>query len=91
MTLPSTKLLTAVLEQRVDVVMEDSEVLNSIDILQLDSIGEIESGGSMSIYELMHLNLKQWAKLNNVLDRIDWSGEPDDIFTKANELYDELN
>ena len=36
-----------------------------------------------NIYELVHLNLKQCAKLKNVFDMIDWSGEPEEIFTKA--------
>jgi len=46
---------------------------------------------NVNIYELMHMNLKEWAKINKVFDKIDWSVEPEDIILKANEIYDELN
>ena len=41
---------------------------------------------SVNIYELAHKNLKQWAKLKNVFDIIDWSGEPEQILSKAEEI-----
>ena len=44
----------------------------------------------INIYELAHRNLKEWAKINNVFDIIDWSGEPEQIFAKAEELKNEL-
>ena len=40
----------------------------------------------VNIYELAHKNLKQWAKLKNVFDIIDWSGEPEQILSKAEEI-----
>ncbi len=88
MTLPSKELLSVVLGIKVlDVRKSIKSNQLAFDILTPTQ----HRHKSINIYELMHMNLKQWAKLNNVLDRIDWSGEPDDIFTKANELYDELN
>ena len=44
----------------------------------------------INIYELAHLNLKQWASLKNVFNTIDWSGEPEEIFAKAEELINEI-
>lgn len=46
---------------------------------------------SINTYELAHKNLKQWAKLKNVFDIIDWSEEPEQIFKKAEELRNEIN
>ena len=46
---------------------------------------------SINIYEFTYLNLKQWAKLKNVFDKIDWSEEPEQIFKKAEELRNEIN
>lgn len=40
----------------------------------------------INIYELAHKNLKQWAKLKNVFDIIDWSEEPEQIFKKVEEI-----
>ena len=45
----------------------------------------------INIYELVHKNLKEWAKLKNVFDIIDWSEEPEQIFKKAEELRNEIN
>jgi hypothetical protein len=45
----------------------------------------------VNIYEFVYLNLKQWAKLNNVFDKIDWSEEPEQIFKKAEEFRNEIN
>ena len=45
----------------------------------------------VNIYEFAYLNLKQWAKLKNVFDKIDWSEEPEQIFKKAEELRNEIN
>ena len=45
----------------------------------------------INIYEFAYLNLKQWAKLKNVFDKIDWSEEPEQIFKKAEELRNEIN
>ena len=48
-------------------------------------------GLEINIYEFAYLNLKQWAKLKNVFDKIDWSEEPEQIFKKAEELRNEIN
>lgn len=46
---------------------------------------------SVNIYELVHMNLKQWAKFKNVFGKIDWSEEPEQIFKKAEELRNEIS
>lgn len=45
----------------------------------------------INIYELAHKNLKQWAKLKNFFDKIDWSEEPEQIFKKVEEIRNEIN
>ena len=45
----------------------------------------------VNIYEFVFKNLKQWAKLKNVFDKIDWSEEPEQIFKKAEKLKNEIN
>lgn len=52
---------------------------------------ELHDGWDINIYELAHKNLKQWAKLKNIFDIIDWSEEPEQIFKKAEELRNEIN
>ena len=54
-------------------------------------IDDGESQFEVNIYEFVHLNLKQWANLKNVFNIIDWSGEPEEIFAKAEELRNEIN
>ena len=52
-----------------------------------DSYGGLfEANAYINVYELAHKNLKQWAKLKNVFDIIDWSGEPEQILSKAEEI-----
>ena len=46
---------------------------------------------SINIYEFVFMNLKQWAKLKNVFDKIDWSEETEQIFKRAEELRNEIN
>ena len=46
---------------------------------------------AINIYELAHKNLKQWAKLKNVFDIIDWSEEPEQIFKKVEKIRNEIN
>ena len=41
---------------------------------------------NVNIYELVYLKLKQWAKLKNFFDKIDWSEEPMEIIKKSEEL-----
>ena len=45
----------------------------------------------INIYEFVHMNLKQWANFKNVFNIIDWSGEPEEILAKAEELMNEIN
>lgn len=45
----------------------------------------------VNLYQLIHNNLKEWAKSNNVLDRIDWSDNTDNILLTAGELLNEIN
>ena len=45
----------------------------------------------INIYEFIHLNLKQWANFKNVFNIIDWSGEPEEIIAKAEEIMNEIN
>ena len=54
-------------------------------------VDEGECQFEVNIYELAHLNLKQWANFKNVFNIIDWSGEPEEIFAKAEELMNEIN
>ena len=44
-----------------------------------------------NIYKFVHLNLKQWANFKNVFNIIDWSGEPEEIIAKAEEIMNEIN
>ena len=44
----------------------------------------------INIYELVHLKLKKFAKLNNIFKEIDWSDEPENIFKKAEELWERI-
>ena len=44
-----------------------------------------------NIYKFVHLNLKQWTNFKNVFNIIDWSGELEEIFAKAEELMNEIN
>ena len=79
-----------------------SEVLGSGEVDDLESFN-LDSSGTcimlhyadlvdyINIHELAHKNLKQWAKLKNVFDIIDWSEEPEQIFKKAEELRNEIN
>ena len=52
---------------------------------------EEKGGRYINIYELIHKNLKEWAKLKSVFDIIDWSEEPEQIFKKAEDLRNEIN
>ena len=50
------------------------------------SIKELDILQSKNVYELVHLKLKEWAKLKNFFDKIDWSEEPEEILSKAEEI-----
>ena len=45
----------------------------------------------INIYELAHKNLKEWAVFNSVFEIIDWSKDTEQIFTKAEELRNEID
>ena len=65
---------------------------NSFNITYMQSEDSLKSSWMpINIYEFAYLNLKQWAKLKNVFDKIDWSEEPEQIFKKAEELRNEIN
>ncbi len=46
---------------------------------------------TINIYELAHKSLKKWAITNCVFGIIDWSGTPEQIFSKAEKLRNELD
>ena len=46
--------------------------------------------GAYNIYELAHKSLKEWAITKGIFYTIDWSGTPEQIFSKAEELREEL-
>lgn len=58
-------------------------------LILLNQDGTVRS--YQNIYQLAHKNLKQWAKLKNVFDIIDWSEEPEQIFKKVEEIRNEIN
>ena len=67
----------------------DKLVDNTLFFYTFHNVGEYQN--YINIYELAHKNLKEWAKLKNVFDIIDWSEEPEQIFKKAEELRNEIN
>lgn len=97
MTLPSKELLSEVLDYQVNDYGFDAHDKNLMFLNQtywIDYDGVKHRSGckkAINIYELAHLNLKQWAKLKNVFDMIDWSEEPEKIFAKAEELRNEIS
>ena len=87
----SKELLSEVLNQNVTSVYKQQEQYR---YTTSNTNGAWVSGSDVTfpnIYELAHKNLKQWAKLKNVFDIIDWSEEPEQIFKKAEELRNEIN
>ena len=65
---------------------------NSFNITYMQSEDSLKSSWMpINIYEFAFKNLKQWAKLKNVFDKIDWSEEPEQIFKKAEKLKNEIN
>ena len=77
---PSKELLSEVLGRPITKIQKaDNTLLAYWDIYSAQH-------SLINIYELAFKNLKQWAKLNNVFNIIDWSGEPEEIFVKAEEL-----
>ena len=89
----SKELLSEVLGIRYIAMNPILEPMNKIGYLVYGSqntIQEVRSNHKqINIYELVHKNLKQWAKLKNVFDIIDWSEEPEQIFKKVEEIRNE--
>lgn len=91
----SKELLSEVLGIRYIAMNPMLEPMNKIGYLVYGSqntIQEVRSNHKqINIYELVHKNLKQWSKLNNVFNNIDWTEEPEQILNKAEELRNEIN
>ena len=83
----SKELLSEVLGLKINLV-EIDEARNKV-FYYCNQFGRMT--GEISTFELAHKNLKQWAKINNVFNEIDWSEEPELIFKKAEELRNEIN
>ena len=88
----STELASAVLGKEVTKCDLLSTERNSINITYFENKEDFNTiWREWNIYEFVHLNLKQWANFKNVFNIIDWSGEPEEILAKAEELMNEIN
>ena len=88
----SKKLLSEVLKLEVVKHSLFNKSNKSFNITYMPSEDSIKSSWMpINIYEFVFKNLKQWAKLKNVFDKIDWSEEPEQIFKKAEKLKNEIN
>ena len=88
----STELASAVLGKEVTKCNLLSTARNSINITYFEDKEDFNTiWREWNIYEFVHLNLKQWANFKNVFNIIDWSGEPEEILAKAEELMNEIN
>lgn len=88
----SKELLSEVLKLEVVKHSLYNELHKSFNITYMQSEDSLKSSCMpINIYEFAYLNLKQWAKLNNVFDKIDWSEETEQIFKRAEELRNEIN
>ena len=85
----SKELLSEVLKYEVDVFLGINK--NEIDYTCCRDESEGYVDISINLYEFVHLNLKQWANFKNVFNIIDWSGEPEEIIAKAEEIMNEIN
>ena len=85
----SKELLSEVLNYEVDVFLGINK--NEIDYTCCRDENEGYVDISINLYEFAHLNLKQWANFKNVFNIIDWSGEPEEIIAKAEEIMNEIN
>ena len=85
----SKELLSEVLNYEVDVFLGINK--NEIDYTCCRDENEGYIDISINLYEFVHLNLKQWANFKNVFNIIDWSGEPEEIIAKAEEIMNEIN
>ena len=89
MTNVSKELMSEVLNYEVDTFLGLNK--NEIDYTCCRDENEGYIDISINLYEFVHLNLKQWANFKNVFNIIDWSGEPEEILAKAEELMNETN
>ncbi len=88
----STELASAVLGKEVTKCSLINKARNSINITYFEDKEDFNPiCREWNIYEFIHLNLKQWANFKNVFNIINWSGEPEEIFAKAEELMNEIN
>ena len=90
----SKELLSEVLAEKVTDIVNDKTTPKNMFQYEIEKRMLDNSGiayQEINIYELAHKNLKQWAKLKNTFDIIDWSEEPEQIFKKAEELRNEIN
>ena len=88
----STELASAVLGKEVTKCSLINKTRNSINITYFEDKEDFNTiCREWNIYEFAHLNLKQWANFKNVFNIIDWSGEPEEILAKAEELMNETN
>lgn len=88
----STELASAVLGKEVTKCSLLCTARNSINITYFEDKEDFNTvWKEWNIYEFAFKNLKQWAKLKNVFDKIDWSEEPEQIFKKAEKLKNEIN
>ena len=88
----SKELLSEVLNLKVVSHGLLNKLNNSFNITYMQSEDSLKSSlMPINIYEFAFKNLKQWAKLKNVFDKIDWSEEPEQIFKKAEKLKNEIN
>ena len=88
----SKELLSEVLNLKVVSHGLLNKLNNSFNITYMQSEDSLKSSWMpINIYEFAFKNLKQWAKLKNVFDKIDWSEEPEQIFKKAEKLKNEIN
>ena len=91
MILPSKELLSEVIGTKVEIGKTTQYSQTDYCLWAKDIDKCTYRYGQINIYELAHMNLKQWAKLKNVFGKIDWSEEPEQIFKKAEELRNEVS
>lgn len=88
----SNELLSAVTgDTNINLILYDKEYPSILEYTQYATVAKGARSTEINIYELAHKNLKQWAKLKNIFDIIDWSEEPEQIFKKVEKIRNEIN
>ena len=88
----SKELLSEVLKLEVVKHSLYNELHKSFNITYMQSEDSLKSSWMpINICEFAFKNLKQWAKLKNVFNIIDWSEEHEQIFKKAKKIRNEIN